>query len=230
MKRILNAFYTAFFCLSFLAVPSTVTAQFSLSFELSDFGVTENFGQVNTLNFDVAVQGPLVAGQSYDNPALNSVIYDVFGILEPGVPSTFPEFNLSRTIGGQEFFDQGSSLSFEVAGSADLSDGLQLSELVADANNRIFLFDGREVDTGRFHPPLIELFADGTGQIQNSNNFGGTNPVFGATVDVDFGDEFIADLSFTPSTFTLATVSAVPEPSSALVLLLIGGLSAIRRR
>ena len=182
---------------------------------------------MTTLDLDIDVAGPLVAGQVYNDPALNGVVYDVFGIRDQAnVPSGFPAFNLSRTIGGLEFFSQGSSLNFEVASSANLADGLQASELVADVNGLIFEFDGREVGTGRFHPPLIQLFADGTGSIQSSNNTGGINPVNNQLVDVDFGDEFIANLSFS-SDFTLASV---PEPSSMFIMLAIGQIGLLRRR
>ena len=49
-----------------------------------------------------------------------------------------------------------------------LADGVQVEELVG--NGVVLTFDGREVDNGRFHPALLELSADGTGRIQNSNN------------------------------------------------------------
>jgi len=149
--------------LSCFMIPSVAQAQFSIELDLPDFGVTDVFGQLTTLDLNVDVAGPLVAGAVYSDPVLNGVVYDVFGLLdEDSVPSGFPAFNLSRTIGGAEFFSQGSSLNFEVSSTADVSDGLQISELVADANGLIFEFDGREVGTGRFHPPLIQLFADGT--------------------------------------------------------------------
>ena len=71
--------------------------------------------------------------------------------------------------------------------TADLSDGLQLSELVDLGGGLIFDFDGREVDTARFHPAQVELFSDNTGRIQNSNNTGGFNTFANTVVDVDFG-------------------------------------------
>ena len=67
----------------------------------------------------------------------------------------------------------------------------------------VFEFNGREVGTGRYHPALVQLNADGTGRIQNSNNFGGINPGSGELVDVDFGEEYITDLTFSPATLTL---------------------------
>lgn len=95
------------------------------------------------------------------------------------------------------------SLTFEVDAAADLSDGIQVSELVGAGT--VFEFNGREVDTGRYHPAIVQLNADGTGIIQNSNNMGGINPGSGEVVDVDFGEEYITELTFNPSTLTLFT-------------------------
>ena len=67
----------------------------------------------------------------------------------------------------------------------------------------MFEFNGREVGTGRYHPAIVQLNADGTGSIRNSNNTGGINPSTELEVDVDFGEEYITELTFTPSTLTL---------------------------
>ena len=83
------------------------------------------------------------------------------------------------------------------------SDGLQVSELVG--TGIVFEFNGREVGTGRYHPALVQLNADGTGSIRNSNNTGGINPGSGLVVDVDFGEEYITELTFDPSTLTVLT-------------------------
>ncbi|MFT5488752.1 MAG: hypothetical protein ACI9MU_003680, partial [Alphaproteobacteria bacterium] len=127
-----------------------------------------------------------------------------------------------------DFYSQGSALSFGVSALADLSDGLQVSELVGV--DPVFLFNGREVGTGRYHPALFQLNADGTGSIRNSDNFGGTNPSSGMVVDVEFGEEYITELTFDASRLTLAT--AVPEPSAGLPLLLLGflGIYTLRRQ
>lgn len=211
-----------------LLAPSIASAQFSLEFSDADFGIVPEFGEVTSFDFAIDINAPLVAGGVYSNPVLSGVTYSVFGLLDANtVPSGFDSFNLSRTIGGQEFFDQGSSLNFTIDSAADLSDGLQISELVADANGLLFQFDGREVNTGRFHPPLLELFSDGTGSLQNSNNTGGINPVSGTVVDVGFGDEYVNGLTF-DSSVTLA--SAVPEPSSAGLLLGLVGMGLLKRR
>ena len=117
-------------------------------------------------------------------------------------------------------------MRFEIGAGADFSDGLQFSELVG-GSEPIFVLNAREVDTGRYHPPIVELRADGTGRMQNSNNFGGINPSTEMMVDVDFGQEYISNLAFTPANFTMA----VPEPSSVMILGLgLGGLHFRRKR
>ena len=85
---------------------------------------------------------PITAGSAYVDPALNGVDYHVQGTLDT-TPSGFPAFNLIRSIGGLEFYAQGSSLSFAVDAAADLSDGLQVSELTGF--DPVFLFNGSEV-------------------------------------------------------------------------------------
>jgi hypothetical protein len=126
-------------------------------------------------------------------------------------PSGFAAFNLMRVIEGDEFYEQGSALDFEISASADLSDGLQVSELVGEA--AVFVFDGRELETGRYHPALLELNADGTGLLRNSNNMGGINPASMEEVDVMIGEEYVTELSFDPTALTIA----VPQPSAGLL-------------
>lgn len=201
-------------------------ADFTIEFDNTNFAMTPVFNRLRDFSFSIDVGESLVAGGTYINPVLNGVEYSVFGILDETTPSGFPAFDLRRTIGGAEFYTQGSSMSFTIAGSADLSDGLQASELDADGTGKIFEFNGREVGTGRYHPALVELFSDGTGQIQNSNNTGGINPGNGLEVDVDFGDEYIVDLGFTPSEFLVA----VPEPSTVSILAIVGLTGLMRRR
>ena len=128
-----------------------------------------------------------------DNPALD---------LEPGTPSGFPSFDLQRSITGTEFYAQGSSLSFEVDAAAILEDGIQVAELVGNAV--VLEFDGREIDTGRFHPAILQLNANGTGILQNSNN----------TPNSDFGEEYITDLSFDPGNLTVLNRPPPVTPGS----------------
>ena len=86
-----------------------------------------------------------------------------------------------------------------------MHDGLQVADLAGP--DPVFVFNAREVNTGRYHPPLIELNSDGTGRILNSNNTGGINPANNQFVDVDFGEEYITDLIFNATTYTLANIT-----------------------
>ena len=168
------------------------------TFTSDDFMTTTVFSEVRDFFFLIEVSGPLSAGMAFDNPGLSLVEYRVVGVLAEGTPSEFPAFDLQRTIVGSEFYDQGSSLRFEIAAGADLSDGVQVSELVGTST--VFTFDGREVDNGRFHPSRLELRADGTGRIQNSNNVPTVEP---NRIDVTPGSEYITDLTFNPSSVTV---------------------------
>jgi len=205
------------------AIPASHAAV--ISFEASDFALNPTFNNTTTFSFTIDIEGTLTAGTTYTNPVLNSVNYNVFGTLPSTTPSGFPAFNLVRSIGGAEYYTQGSSLNFTIASGANLTDGLQLSELTGTGT--VFEFNAREVGTGRYHPPLVQLNADGSGSIQNSNNQGGINPGSMGLVDVELGEEYITELTFTPSSLTLA--EAVPEPSST-ALLGLGGLALMLRR
>lgn len=213
----------------------------TLSLDQDDFALTDTFNSLVNFRFDIEIAGPLVAGRSYANPALSALSYQMRGDLRPdGSPSRFPGFLLIRpasgTLSGTEFYALQSTettvLRFDIRADADLSDGLQVSELetfsasvdqAGDApmtfTNLIFLLNAREEGTGRFHPPLLALFDRGAGRLQNSNNIGGDNPSDSPDVgqiDVNFGDEYIADLSFDPAATTLA--AAVPAPPGIVLL------------
>lgn len=204
----------------------------TVSFSASDFVITPVYSNVTTFTFTIELQGGLLAGSSYDNSSVVSVQYNVFGLLAAGTPSGFAAFNLQRTITGNDFTSQGSSLDFTIAATADLSDGLQASEL--DGAGSVFVFNGREVGTGRYHPPLVTLNSDGSGSIMNSNNTGGINPATGNVVNVDFAEEYESALQFTPAALTLASASAaVPLPAAGLLYpfaLLLMGFTARRQR
>jgi hypothetical protein len=184
-------------------------AAFTVEIDASDFGLNPTFSSVRSFDFWIEVKGPLAAG-AYLDPPLEGVDYNVSGKLSM-TPSGFSSFNLMRTIEGDEYYQQGSSLDFQISASADLSDGLQVSELVGVEG--VFVFDGREVGTGRYHPALLELNADGTGLLRNSNNMGGINPVTMQEVDVEIGEEYVTELSFDPAALTIA----VPEPANDLL-------------
>lgn len=190
-----------------------------ISFSNSDFAISPVFSDVQTFAFTINLNVPLSLGTTYVNPALNGVVYQVFGVLVPGTPSGFPAFNLMRNIGGAEFYSQGSSLSFTIAPTADLSDGLQVSELVGVGP--VFVFNGREVGTGRFHPALLVLNSDGTGSIRNSNNVP-------AGTEIAQGSEYISNLTFNPSLLTIGAVAAVPEPGALSLSLAALAMLALR--
>lgn len=180
---------------------------FTIAFSDNDFETTPIFSEVEEFSFSIVVDVPLASGR-FINPPLQSVDYQVRGDLIAGTPSGFPAFNLERRITGEEFYQQGSSLEFEIASTANLEDGLQVSELEV-INDSVFVFNGREIDTGRFHPPLLALNADGTGNIQNSNNIPSLEPL----QEADFGAEYITDLNFDPNQVTLVDPIASSPPS-----------------
>ncbi len=181
--------------------PGVSAHAFQLTIVSQSFQTTPVFSQVTDFSFTIDIDAPLAPG-AFVNPAIGSVDYRVSGTLEPGTPSGFATFALERNISGTEFYGQGSSLSFEISPNAVLIDGLQAAELVG--GGVVFTFNGREIDTGRFHPALLELRADGTGRIQNSNNVPNLNPLN----EVDFGEEYITDLAFDPGNLTLVAVQS----------------------
>ena len=144
----------------------------------------------------------------FNNPQIINVDYRVFGNLVAGTPSGFSSFDLQRSLSGEEFYQQGSSLVFQIADSADFSDGIQGNELV-DIGYLLTL-NAREIDNRRFHPAILELYADGTGSIQNSNNIHTLDPL----LEVNFGDEYITDLVFEPANLTMLRQVVIEEPES----------------
>jgi hypothetical protein len=211
MIRSTLTFVTRMFLINAVFVNLAYGQTMILSTSSSDYQVSTTFGGVEFFAIDIEIDAPLAPG-IYTDPDIVSVIYQVTGVLEPGTPSGFPMFDLQRKMTGAEFYAQGSSLRFEIAQSAVLSDGVQAAELVGNAP--ILIFDGREVDNGRFHPAILELRADGTGRIQNSNNVPTQNPL----VEVNFGEEYITDLTFDPGNTTLLieTPDPVADSGSAI--------------
>jgi hypothetical protein len=163
------------------------------------------FSEVQTFNVNIVINEALER-RIYNDPEITRVSYQVSGTLEPDTPSGFESFNLEREISGEEFYAQGSSLSFEISPTAVLSDGVQAVELVG--RGVILTFNAREIDTGRFHPALFELSSNGNGRLQNSNNTPSLDPL----VTVDFGEEYITDLGFDPGNTTLITETPDPPP------------------
>ncbi|MGI9309595.1 MAG: CFI-box-CTERM domain-containing protein [Gammaproteobacteria bacterium] len=177
----------------------------------NDYQLVENvFSAVNYFDLEIEIDAPLAPGV-YNNPAIVDVYYQVNGELEPGTPSGFPAFNLIREImTGEEFYAQGSSLIFEISETAVLTDGVQAAELVG--NGIVLTLDAREIGTHRFHPPIFVLRADGTARLQNSNN----RPIRdNETIIVNYGDEYITDVSFDPGNTTLITETRVVFPGDS---------------
>lgn len=180
-----------------LAAHSAANAQnMFLTLDQDDFVVTNVFSDVDTFAFDIRFAEPLASG-SFVDPEITTVTYSVSGTLEPGTPSNFPAFALERVMTGDEFYAQGSSISFEIIAGAFLTDGVQVDELVG--NGLVFTFNGKEIDNGRFHPTLFELNADGSGLMQNSDNIITLNPL----EQIKFGSEYINTLAFDPGNTTL---------------------------
>ena len=171
-----------------------------LSFDSGDFEATPVFSTVSDFAFDIDLTG-IASGTSYVNPPFGAIDYLVRGELAD-TPSGFPAFRLERTISFEDFVSQDSDLTFAVANDADLSDGLQVGDLAG--TDAVFVLDAQEIGTGRYHPPILTLRANGTGEIQNSRNQGGVNPVTMQEVDVQPGDEYITNLAFDPAVATLA--------------------------
>lgn len=220
--------------LSLLAT-SPAFASFSLSFSNLDFTSTPAFSNVSTFALNIETTEPLTAGTLYSDPGIANIQYSVSGSLT-ATPSGFPAFafNLSDRfptsppITGTQFYAlnpdalAGATISFQISPGANLLDGLQLNELedlpsAQFGDNVILHFNGREKNTGRYHPMFLQLKSDGTGLLQNADNMGGNNPqdMSPDEIDVDFGEEYITNLTFNPAAVTLV----VPEPQSALLTL-----------
>ena len=187
---------------STVAIPQTM----QINTSNQDYEVTNLFSDVDDFEFTITVDQQLAVGL-YDNSPLVEVIYRVSGILNEGTPSGFPAFDLERTISGDEFYAQGSSLSFEISETAILDDGIQVSELTG--GEPVLIFNGREVDNESFHPALLELRADGAGRLQTSNNV----PTFSSLLEISNGSEYFNALVFDPGNTTLITAT-VSDSSS----------------
>lgn len=196
----------------FTLLPITCYA-FDLSISSMDFNVEPEFSDVREFQFSLDFDGDLSAGVYNTEAQLNSVSYQVSGSLVDGTPSGFPAFALSRPepmaspLSASVFFTQGSSYEFEISTTAELNDGLQADELIPNEDGVIFTFNGRELNTGRFHPALFVLRDDGTGSIRNSNNM--PNP----ETTVDFGEEYITNFTFDIGNLTLTESTPTPTPT-----------------
>lgn len=205
MRQLWITVCSLIFCASALAQSETT---FVIDSNGSDIVTTARIGDVTTFQITIVFTDPIATGV-YDNPPLESVVYSVSGDPVSGSPSGFPSFALERTITGADFYAQGSSLNFEVASGAILTDGVTANELVEDANGVVFTFNGREVGNGRFHPALLELRADGTATIQNSDNVITESPL----EQVAFGAEYITDFTYVPAEFIILSDTPVLPPA-----------------
>ncbi|NND54907.1 MAG: hypothetical protein HKN56_08065, partial [Gammaproteobacteria bacterium] len=195
--------WLASFLLLTLLSPIVSAQTTTLSISSEDLTATPIFNDVDFFTIDIEIDAPLAAGV-YSNPDIVQVVYQVTGVLTDPTPSGFSAFDLQRTITGTDFYAQGSSLSFEVDTAAVLSDGVQVAELVG--SGVVLEFNGREIGNGRFHPALLQLNADGSGMIQNSNN----EPEAGTAIA--FGAEYITDLLFDSGNLTVL-VETPDEPT-----------------
>jgi len=163
-----------------------------------DYQLTKIHSDLYFFSVNVEFAAPLVPGV-YNNPDVVMISLWVRGNLAPGTPSGLADFDHPWAFSGTEFYNRGGSLRFEVSDAAVLSDGIQVSELVGDGV--VLTVDNREIDYGTYHSAIFELRADGTGRIQNSNNIVTLDPLN----EVDFGEEYIADLRFDPGNTTIFT-------------------------
>ena len=193
----------------------------------------------NVRNVDLA--GPALVGTTYDDASLQQVEYGVSGGLStnPPMQSGVSKFALNRTPTGDGIIPPGksifqeSSIAFEDDAEADLFDGLQLNELVADETGLTLEVSAREferLDRARYHPPVLQAYANETALLQTSNNSSGsTSTTTQGTVEfieVDDGEN-----STTGLVFDISGTPVVTTESGAGMLLAAGiALFAHRRR
>jgi MYXO-CTERM domain-containing protein len=193
----------------------------------------------NVRNVDLA--GPAAVGATYDDGSLQQVQYGVSGGLSTNPPtqSGVSNFVLNRTPKGEGIIPpeklvfQGSSIAVEGDAGADLFDGIHLHELVAHETGLTLEVSAREferLDRARYHPPVLQAYANETALLQTSNNSSGsTSTTTQGTVEfieVDDGEN-----STTGLVFDISGTPVVTTESGAGMLLAAGiALFAHRRR
>jgi hypothetical protein len=207
-----------------LAIVTSGIGAVTIRFADADFTNSPQVSTVTRYDLEIEVAGPMQTGLVSD-PTIGNIQYSVSGTLDE-TPSGFPSFAFrldhkfpsSPPITGEEFYalnpssEAGGTLQYSISASADLSDGLQVSELdelpvnpaAGIGTGVVFHFNGREEGTGRYHPVFLQLRSDGKGILQNADNMGGVNPATMEVVDVDFGEEYITNLTFDASSLTIA--------------------------
>ena len=227
---------------SIVLLSGVCRADVTLTLSSDDFAIASVFNNVANFNFSIVLAGTIEPGVTYNNPLLRSVNYQVQGVLTLPTPSGFSGFTLVRDIDGADFYNLSpdAALSFTVSPTANLSDGLQLAELVG--TNDVFYFNAREFNQapGRYHPPILRLNSDGTGSLANADNQSDVpNPPppqgSGMLVDVEVGEEYsvilATDLPIDISEPILPAARQVPLIAAPLFLLLATlGFRAFRRK
>ena len=207
-------------------------AEVILTISDDDFAISSVYNDVASFNFAITLAGTIVPGETYVNPPLKNVSYTVVGVLDEPTPSGFPGFSLVReNIDGDSFYSLSAdaALSFSVSPTANLADGLQLSELVGASD--VLYFNAREFNQapGRYHPPILRLNADGSGSLANANNQSDVpNPPppvgSGMLVDVEIGEEYsvtlTASLPLNLSGPVLPRATQVPLAAAPLLFLM----------
>ena len=190
---------------------------------------------------NVGIAGPALAGATQDNASLQQVEYELGGGLSTNPPaqSGVSNFALNRTPPGEGIIPpaklvfQGSSIAFGNDVGADLFDGFQLNELVADETGLILEVNVQvfeRLDRARYHPPRSQPSANETALLQTSINSSGStstpNPGTVKLVEVDAGEETTTGLDF-----EINGTPVVTNESRAGMLLAVGlALFAHRRR
>ena len=184
------------FFIGLICLCSTARADVTLTVSSDDFAIASVYNNVANFNFEITLAGTIAPGVTYDNPPLVNVTYTVEGVLNDPTPSGFPAFVLQRDIDGAEFYSLSAdaALRFSISPAANLSDGLQLAELLGTVD--IFYFNAREFNQtpGRYHPPILRINSDATGSLANADNQSDVpNPPpdgSGMLVDVEIGEEY----------------------------------------
>ena len=223
--------------LGVLLLSGICRADVTLTLSSDDFAIASVYNNVANFNFSITLAGTIAPGVTYHNPLLRRVNYEVQGVLTQPTPSGFPGFTLRRDIDGADFYNLSpeAALSFTVSPTANLSDGLQLAELVGTSD--VFYFNAREFNQtpGRYHPPILRLNSDATGSLANADNQSDVpNPPpptgSGLLVDVAVGEEYNVILATDlPVDITEPVVPPRQVPLVATPMLLLLSIFAWRK-